>query len=260
MATAIQRLELGTNGPEGDRFSDARPSSLVLLAERSPVVSSVRGESVASAFERLVALEFESMGVTMVRSKPGQAAPDMIGLTSSGHFILDAKTFRKPYALPAKDHRAMCQYVRDTRNTLSKCGPFRLALVVGPSGARTLERRLTLLECDIGLPVRYLTATQLWRLRTACPYPVRDDILVGYLVASRRRVVCDEVIGRIIETTQRERHAYQRLVETMFESFAVSGAKRSGQPQVPSPSSSTVSAHRTAPYLTWPRPRRVKEA
>jgi hypothetical protein len=85
---------------------------------------------------------------------------------------MEAKSTGRAYNLPTDDARALADYVSQVRATLTTVPPLRFVMVLGPSAAKPLTNRLQHLEQQLGLPVRFASASSLGRLRESIPGPV----------------------------------------------------------------------------------------
>ena len=130
-------------------------------------------------------------------------------------FLLEAKTSAKPYALPAKDGRALLEYVADARRALSTLPPLRFVLLLGHGPARTVEGKLARLEAAANVPMRFCAAQDLADLRESIlgPAPLHaltDEILAGPHVLPRG------FVSTVVRSHDAARTAHTAFVEEML--------------------------------------------
>jgi hypothetical protein len=158
------------------------------VARRSPFMRAHLGEKyLARLFESQLAVVFESLGFTVLLTRVGERRADLLCIggdaTQPFSFILEAKSSARGYGLPAKDERALREYVHDVRAHLAThAPPLRFLLIVGGAPARTLSGKLERLQADIQLPTRFITAQSVAELRKKLPGTVYHERFVEMIL------------------------------------------------------------------------------
>jgi len=109
-------------------FSAIRLQELSLLANRDESVMRRYGKkNVERVFETQLALVMQSFGLYVVSTRTGQSTVDLVCISASPEervtFILEAKTTKATYALPKTDFRALQDYMKTVRRSLSTLPP-----------------------------------------------------------------------------------------------------------------------------------------
>lgn len=151
-------------------FSYIKTGELSPLAARSKSVLSKYGEkNVATQFEFTMSLVIQSFGFSVVNAERGEKAIDLICISNDSNckftMIIDAKSSSSNYALPASDERAISEYIATISNRFVQLPNLKIALIVGPSPSKTLPEKLKALNATLSVPIRYLEARTLARLR-----------------------------------------------------------------------------------------------
>lgn len=201
-------------------FSSVRLPELSLLARRAPEVAKVYGEKrVERVFEQQIALVTQSLGFYVVPTREGERSVDLLCISADQGsrfvFLLETKSSRRPYALPARDERALVDYVGDVRRGLPTLGPLHFVLIVGPEPARTLGRRLTSLQSRLGIPVRYCPAREMAHLRELTPSLMPMSVFLHNILESP--VVLPADFGKSLAAVYAQiQAAHQDLVRSML--------------------------------------------
>jgi hypothetical protein len=161
------------------------PLELLLLAARHDLMVEKFGRKrVERVFEQRIARLFQSFGFTTVTARPGEAVADLLCIARSERFtfLVDAKSTRGKYNLPMADQRALYDYVAEFSSALPDLPPLAFVLIVGPGAAGTVPDKLIRLEGRSGLPIKFIGADVLAKLRVNLPGPVlpkqfRDAVL-----------------------------------------------------------------------------------
>lgn len=201
-------------------FSALRTPELALLASRDKKLLTRYGtKQVEKVFERQLALLFQSFGFYVVETKSGQKTVDLICISSDPRktmtILVEAKTSGKPYSLPTKDRRALTEYAKDVKKSLTSMPALEFVLIIGPQPVSTLEGRLNELEAEIQTPVRYITAAKLAAIRECMPGPLPMETLRNDVIRSDTRILKD-LDKSILETHQRQQQAHSLFVNTML--------------------------------------------
>jgi hypothetical protein len=141
---AAVREDITNTGHKPGRFSLIRPADLELLATRAESMARRHGlKSIEAVFEQQIALIFQSFGFLVVPTKPGRESIDLRCFSNdsqdSSQIMVEAKTTKGVYSLPAKDRRALRDYVNSVQRTFKTLPPPSLLIVVGPRPASTLQ-------------------------------------------------------------------------------------------------------------------------
>ena len=201
-------------------FSALLTHELALLAARDKKLLSRYGtKQVEKVFERQLALLFQSCGFYVVGTKLGQKTVDLICISSDPRqkmtILVEAKTSGKPYSLPTKDRRALAEYVKDVKKSLTSMPDIEFVLITGPQPVSTLEGRLSELEAEIQTPARYITAAELAAVRECMPGPLPMETLRNDVILSDTRIL-KNLDKSILKTHQRQQQAYSHFVSAML--------------------------------------------
>lgn len=201
-------------------FSALLTHELALLASRDKRLLSRYGtKQVEKVFERQLALLFQSYGFYVVGTKLGQKTVDLICISSDPRqkmtILVEAKTSGKPYSLPTKDRRALVEYAKDVKKSLTGMPNLEFVLITGPQPGSTLEGRLSELEAEIQTPARYISAKELGALRECMPGTLPMETLRNDIILSDTRILKD-LDKSILETHQSRQQAYSLFVNIML--------------------------------------------
>lgn len=208
----------GLEDPAGP-FSRLKLGELPLLARRdSRIVKRVGRGRVANVFEQQLSLVLQSLGLYVVPATSGTARVDLICVSpdpvAAATFLVEAKSSARPYTLPKDDERALVDYVRDSRR-LTTLPPLEFVLLVGHEASTTLASRLQRLERELKVPVRFLRARDLARLRERLVGPAPFGVLRQHILGGSHilpEAVVDDVCGAL-EIMQR---AHVNLVDALL--------------------------------------------
>jgi hypothetical protein len=201
-------------------FSALGTHELALLASRDKKLLSRYGtKQVEKVFERQLALLFQSYGFYVVGTKSGQKTVDLICISSDPRqkmtILVEAKTSGKTYSLPTKDRRALVEYAKDVKKSLTGMPNLEFVLITGPQPGSTLEGRLSRLEAEIQTPARYVTAAELAAARECMPGPLPMGALRNDVILSGTRIL-KNLDKSILKTYQSQQQAYSHFVGTML--------------------------------------------
>jgi hypothetical protein len=201
-------------------FSLLRPAELALLARRdSTMISKYGQKAVEKVLERQLSLLMQSLGLVVVTTRLYQKTVDLICIGSNTDaritFLLEAKSTKGRYSLPAKDARALNDYVKDTLRSLGTLPPLAFVLIVGGRPSRTLRGKLAKLEVTAGVPVRYMTAQQLADIRERMVGPLPLGLFASVLLAGSH-ITADSLITKVIESYNLEQRAHSEFVEALM--------------------------------------------
>jgi hypothetical protein len=202
-------------------FSSIRLSELQAIACRDEAVLKRYGErNVAQVFEHQLALIAQSFGFLVVQTRTGTRRVDLVCIspdpTDPYTVLIEAKSTRKPYALPTDDQRALKEYVEEVRRTLVTLPSLRLVLLVGPSAASTLDRKLTDLERKVGTPVRFIGAKDLAELRDRIAGPVPPRPLRDSAIGAASRILNDQYVTAVVDAVRKTHEAHTKFVDALL--------------------------------------------
>jgi hypothetical protein len=201
-------------------FSDLRPAELPLLAEREPTaVRRYGAKRVERALEQQLAMIFQSLGFYVVPARRGERTVDLVCISGDQAnrftFLLDAKSSRRPYTLPVSDERALAEYIRELPKAIPSISPPRFVIVVGGTPGRTLGRRLSRLQSATGVPVRFLAAREIARLRELAPSLLPMSIFCDHVLEGP--TVLPDGFGRMLaEKYGAAQAAHSAFAKTML--------------------------------------------
>jgi hypothetical protein len=202
-------------------FSAIRTADLPLLAARdSRLTRRYKGQPIERVFEQQLALIAQSCGFYVVSTRIAERTVDLICISADPSAaytcLIEAKSTTRNYSLPTDHSRALEEYVHDVVKTLTTVPPLRFVLVVGPTPARTLPTKLQELEVRIGIPVRYIEATHLARLRELLPGPVPLGPFAEAILHSTP-VVASSVMDGIALKFRQLQTAHSEFVQAMMK-------------------------------------------
>ena len=150
-------------------------SDLPAIAERQPLLVRRYGAKLSWIFEQQLSLMFQSLGCHVSSTRRFERSVDLICVLPTNPpsmIIVEAKSTARQYGLPARDQRALAEYVGAIRRNLITLPPLQLLLIVGPAPAGSISNRVRQTAAELGLPIRYCEARTLARLRTLIPGPL----------------------------------------------------------------------------------------
>lgn len=201
---------------DAEPFFSLRLTELPALARRDPAMLKRWGVAqVASVFEHQLAFLVQSLGFYVASSRAGRSVVDLICVSSDPvtrfTFLLEAKSSRTAYKLPADDYRALVDYVADVRASLVSLPELRFVLLAAHEPGSTLATKLNRLQAQVGVPIRFCSALQLARLRGAISGVLQPRLLLRAVLESDI-IVADDIVERIVAWDKEQRLATERLV------------------------------------------------
>ncbi len=167
----------------------------------------------------------------MIHTKTGTRTVDLVCISTDPSqrvtFLVEAKTSTASYSLPAKDERALRDYVTEIEQTLTTLPPLRFVLVVSNGATKTLEHKLRDLETKSGKPVRFMTATALGRLRASMPGPVPVGPFCNLLLDGPS-ILSEDFAGSITAIYRRQQDAHREFTEALMRAGDVLSLPDSG--------------------------------
>jgi hypothetical protein len=214
----------GLTGP----FSLIRPDELPRLATRENEMARRYGKKgIERVFENQLSLVVQSLGFIVARARSGERKVDLLCIAARSPdpvtFLIEAKTSGRAYGLPTKDERALAEYVRTVRRTLETLPPLQFVLLVGPSPAASLAKRLRDFAATNAIAIAFMSASDLRLLREGLPGPVRPSEFVDGVLASAP-VVGTEAVNTIIERQRAFEAGHTELIRQMLQPFDLPGA------------------------------------
>ena len=174
---------------------------------------------VEKVFERQLALIFQSFGLYVVPTQTGKSTPDLICFSpdarASFSFIVEAKTGKRPYALPVKDARALKDYARDVSAALKTLPPLKFVLIVANTPAKTMDAKITALQSSMGVPVRFCTARQIAELRETVPGPLPMETFLGEVLKSDP-LLAEDFAARVAQGYEAVQGAHVKFAEQLL--------------------------------------------
>jgi hypothetical protein len=201
-------------------FSELRPDRLSFIARRNEEAVQVYGnKGVEKALERQLALLVQSIGFFVIATKTGRNTVDLLCISpdprSHYTFMIEAKTSRRPYALPRKDSRALQEYVQTVTKHLGTLPPLSFILVVGQAPASTLKSKMVSLQIKLGVPARYIDAVDLAAFREHFTGYLSHEVF-AQAVLSGDFILSKETIIKIIETSESQQKAHSDFVQALL--------------------------------------------
>jgi Restriction endonuclease len=202
-------------------FSDLRLQELQLLALRHESMEKRYGvKMIERRFEQQLALLFQSLGFIVIQTRTGTRTADLVCISSDPNhsitFLVEAKTSKAPYSLPAKDERALLEYVREIDGSLTTLPRLRFVLLVSARATKTLAGKLRNFETRSGTPIRFITASALGQLRADLTGPAPVGPLTKLLLDSYH-VLPDEFVKTITDIYRRQQDAHRQFAEALME-------------------------------------------
>jgi hypothetical protein len=200
-------------------FSAIRLQELSLLARRDKAVIKKYGtKNVERVFEQQLALIAQSLGFYVVPARSGECGVDLICVSSDQRwtFLLEAKTTAKRYSLPAKDRRALVEYVTMVQTALTTLPRLEFVLIVSWEASKTLGGKLIALEAETGVPARFCCAQDLAELREMSLGPIPTDVFRSE-VLEKPKVLPKGFVGEVVRKSQQGQAAHVHFVREMLE-------------------------------------------
>lgn len=200
-------------------FSLVRPQELGPIAARESAMIRRYGEkALESILEQQIALVFQSFGFLVIPTQRGKRSVDLLCLSNDHRvnrlFMIEAKTTKGFYSLPAKDDRALREYVESVRTSLRTLPDPSLLLVVAPKAASTLEKKLDALSDAIRLPVRFIPAEILGEVREGVPGAIPSDLLLDSII-DESTLVSSEFPRKISTRLDELQQVHRRLAKDL---------------------------------------------
>jgi hypothetical protein len=201
-------------------FSQIRVDELDLLARRAEAVTKRYGDKhVERRFEQQLALLFQSFGFYVIQTRTGARTVDLVCISDDPAgaftFLVEAKTTKAAYSFPAKDERALRDYVADIEGSLRTLPSLRFVLIVSHTATKTLDRKLNQFETSTGRPVRFLRAALLAELRESIPGPAPAAPL-AQLVLNAPRIIPANFAAALADTYKLRQDAHTQLAEALM--------------------------------------------
>jgi hypothetical protein len=201
-------------------FSAIKLGELDMLARRDPKITARDGDRyLARQYEHQLALILQSYGFHVVSTRPGERSVDLVCISADRNepltVMVEAKSTKRAYALPAKDERALKEYVEEVKRTLGALPKLKLVIIIAAESARTLEEKLGRLEIAVGTPVRFARAQSIASLREKLPGGAPLRLFVESLLEGPH-VLPDDIGGAAIARFEAEENAYAFLVRTLL--------------------------------------------
>jgi hypothetical protein len=221
MGDLFDQLDGGVDGSwKPGVFSALRLPELTRLAIRDPVLVRRYGDKqVEKRFEHQLALLFQSLGFVVIQTRTGTRTVDLVCISTDPTeritFLVEAKTTKAPYALPAKDERALRDYVADINATLTSLPPLKFVLLVSHAGTATLDGKLRDFEIKAGTPIRFLKASALSALREEIPGPAPTTALLQLIVGAQR-ILPDDLAQRVGDAYRSTHEAHRAFAEALM--------------------------------------------
>ncbi|HEY4451787.1 MAG TPA: hypothetical protein VGN13_09360 [Solirubrobacteraceae bacterium] len=215
--TRIKQVSLVLPGP----FSHLRLVEFVELARRTAAVQARSGaKNIETMYEDQLALLAQSFGFQVVRAKRATRRVDLLCLVEDRVHpytaLIEAKSSGRPYSFPTDDQRALAEYVDDVRSSLGTLPPVALVLIVGSKAASTLEAKLRDVEAKLGIPLRFIDAATLARLRDRLPGPVPPAPFREGLVRSENPVLSAAFVDTVVEAFETSHSAHVSFVQALM--------------------------------------------
>jgi len=191
------------------------------LARRTEKAISIYGEAeVEVRFERQLSLLMQSFGFFVISAKRGQRRVDLICIApvapgEAFTFLLEAKSTAANYSLPTRDARAIEEYVSSVRSVLKTLPPLRLILIVSGDHTKTIQKKITELEANCGIPVRFCDVSVLQALRRQLPGPLDLSQFLKTCI-NANKVLSWQDAAHLIQSDNAVRNAHAEFVEKLF--------------------------------------------
>jgi len=203
-------------------FTHLHLGEFVELAKRTDSVISRYGKKkIETLFEDQLALLAQSLGFYVVRARRATRRVDLLCLMSDEATpytaLIEAKTTGSAYSLPTDDQRALAEYVADVRGSLGTLPTVAFVLLVGSIATSTLETKLGDVEAKVSLPVRFIDAETLVRLRDRLPGPLPAGDFRELLVRSEARVLDSSFVDKVVGVYDRRQEAHSSFVQALME-------------------------------------------
>jgi hypothetical protein len=201
-------------------FSDLRLQELSLLASRDEAMLRRYGTKlVEKRFEQQLALLFQSLGFIVIQTRTGARTVDLVCVSNDPlqrvTFLVEAKTSKAPYSLPAKDERALRDYVAEIDETLTTLPRLRFVLLVSHGATKTLEGKLRDFETKSATSIRFVTASALGQLRSHIPGPAPVGPFAK-LVLESPHILPDDFVAALSETYRRHHDAHRDFAQALM--------------------------------------------
>jgi len=203
-------------------FSLVEPQRLQGIASRSQASLERYGEkAIERVMEEQLTLILQSFGFFVIPAPRARRQIDLICISDSplgpAVVLVEAKTSAKRYGLPAKDGRALREYIQSVKTALTGLPPLKLVLIVGPEPTSTIKQKLQNLENECGIAVRYSPAAVIAKLRKVLVGPVPTSPFINEAIKSQG-VLGQAFLEAVQERRRNEAAAYTDFVQQMLTS------------------------------------------
>jgi len=203
-------------------FSSIRLAELSSLAGRSDSAQKKYGaKAVERVFEIQLQLIWQSLGLMVVPARPGEKSIDLLCVTDNLNqnfsFLAEAKSTKSAYSLPAKDARAIREYVEGHQKVLSLLPPLAFVVIIGPSASKTLDGKVNELQSRTGVPIRFISAQLMAKLRSELRGTLPVEVFKNVLIQGPR-IVDEEIINQVIQSYEEGSKGIKEFVEAMSAS------------------------------------------
>lgn len=197
-----------------------KPSELDSLAARSLSMRRKYGDKrISFVFEHQLALILQSLGFYVIKTRTGHRTVDLTCVSpdprARATLLIEAKSTCDKYSLPASDERALRDYIRDTRKRLSTLPPLRAAIIVSSKSGPNMQNKLANISAQEGVPVRFLAASELGRIREFLDAPFDHASFIEYVIAAPP-VLPKGVSTVICDVMRQNQEAHATLVNQLF--------------------------------------------
>jgi hypothetical protein len=221
LARVYQPSEVTTDLPLS---ASLRTHEFLALASRTEAIQRRYGARMISRlFERQLALVLESLGFLVAPAAAGTRGSDILCISRddahSYSMLVEAKTSHRPYALPARDGRALTEYVGQFQRYMGDLPRLAGVLLVGHGPMDTAAPKMRILQDHLGVPFRFVDAGDLVWLRNQFLGPVNRRLWHDALVTSDvivTRMSLEVLVARHTQTRDSYLHFAEQLRKTQL--------------------------------------------
>lgn len=177
------------------------------------------GPKLYTEFEKELVKIFDAFGFFVSHTKIGKKRVDLIISTpkpNSYTFLVDAKSSKSNYSLPASDSRAIKEYILQYEESSDIMPSLKFFLIISSNHSKTLETKLKILSNETGVPVRFISASTFADIVENCNWNIYPNLLIKAITESN--FILDKDWSRsLIESIRKKKNAFNKYVELITE-------------------------------------------
>jgi hypothetical protein len=193
-------------------------SRMVRLAQKDSQLHKSLGTRLYTEFEEELKLLFQSFGYFVSHTRPGKRRVDLVVAAPPPYpyvFLVEAKSCKSAYSLPASDERALREYISVYQQDTHTLPPLRFVLITSSKPTRTLGGKLARLTASEGVPIRFVSAQELGFLRYNLHGTIHPKLLLDS-IDSAEDILDRQWAEGIIRSVEYREQIFDVTVQNVF--------------------------------------------